>query len=127
MASVLAVDDSVSMRRMVSFALESTGHQVTAFCDGEETLRAAKETVFDVVIADINLPGMNGIELIEALKRLPEYKSVPVLILSTEGEPSKKDEGKMAGAAGWIEKPFDPDELAATVNEVLKTRVGREV
>ncbi|MFT7559276.1 MAG: two-component system chemotaxis response regulator CheY [Flavobacteriales bacterium] len=120
MAKILAVDDSASMRQMVSFTLKGAGHDVLEACDGEEALKIAQgESGIDLVISDINMPRMDGIALIKALRGLGSYKFTPILMLTTESSGDKKVEGKNAGATGWIVKPFNPDQLLATIGKVL--------
>lgn len=119
MALILAVDDSTTMRQMVSFTLIDAGHQVVEASNGEEALKAAKAKHFDLVLSDVNMPGMSGIELIRTLRAMPEYKFTPMLMLTTESQVDRKQEGKAAGATGWIVKPFNPEVLLATLNKVL--------
>ncbi len=120
MAKILAVDDSASMRQMVSFTLKSAGHDVHEAGDGQQALAAAKrQGKFDLVISDINMPNMDGITLIKELRTLPDFKFTPILMLTTESSAEKKSEGKAAGATGWIVKPFNPDQLLATIGKVL--------
>jgi len=119
MANILAVDDSSSMRQMVSFTLQGAGHSVVEASDGSEALEVAKGQQFDLVISDVNMPVMDGITLIKNLRGLAEYKFTPLLMLTTESSMDKKLEGKQAGATGWIVKPFNPEQLLATVNKVL--------
>lgn len=119
MSSILAVDDSASMRSMVSFTLRSAGHEVLEAEDGQAALDVARGRRFDLVLADVNMPRMDGISLVRNLRTLPEYKGTPILILTTESNPEKKQDGKAAGATGWLVKPFDPDQLLATVKRVL--------
>lgn len=119
MATILAVDDSNSMRQMVSFTLKQAGHNVTEAADGMEALELAKKNSFNLVISDVNMPRMDGIALIKELRLLPSYKFTPLLMLTTESGSEKKQEGKAAGATGWIVKPFNPDQLLATVKRVL--------
>ncbi len=120
MAKILAVDDSASMRQMVSFTLKGAGHDVTEASDGVEALNLAKSSSdFDLVISDINMPNMDGISLIKELRQLSNFKFTPILMLTTESGAEKKGEGKAAGATGWIVKPFNPDQLLATVGKVL--------
>ena len=120
MAKILAVDDSASMRQMVSFTLKGAGHDVTEASDGVEALNVAKtQNGFDLVISDINMPNMDGITLIKELRQLTAFKFTPILMLTTESGVEKKGEGKAAGATGWIVKPFNPDQLLATVGKVL--------
>ncbi|SMF36442.1 two-component system, chemotaxis family, response regulator CheY [Alteromonadaceae bacterium Bs31] len=120
MAKILAVDDSASMRQMVSFTLKGAGHDVCEASDGVEALKLAKaERGVDLVISDINMPNMDGISLIKELRQLPAFKFTPILMLTTESGSEKKSEGKAAGATGWIVKPFNPDQLLATIGKVL--------
>lgn len=119
MATILAVDDSNSMRQMVVFALKQAGHSVTEAADGVEALELAKKNSFNLVISDVNMPRMDGISLIKQLRTLPNYKFIPLLMLTTESGADKKQEGKAAGATGWIVKPFNPDQLLSTVKRVL--------
>ncbi len=119
MATILAVDDSNSMRQMVSFTLKQAGHEVMEAADGVEALELAKKNDFGLVISDVNMPGMDGISLIRQLRSLPGYRFTPLLMLTTEAGADKKREGKDAGATGWIVKPFNPDQLLATIGRVL--------
>ena len=120
MASILAVDDSVSMRSLVTYTLQGAGYEVTAASDGLEALSLAKGKHVDLVLTDINMPKMDGITLIRALRALPGYQSTPMLMLTTEMGTQKKQEGKAAGATGWIVKPFDPEQLLAVVKKVIR-------
>lgn len=119
MASVLAVDDSASMRQMVSFTLKGAGYDVVEAADGVEALTMAQRQSVDLVVTDVNMPNMDGITLIKELRGLPAYKFTPMLMLTTESGSEKKQQGKAAGATGWIVKPFNPDQLLATVKKVL--------
>lgn len=119
MATILAVDDSTSMRQMVSFTLKEAGHDVTEAEDGSKALNIAKTKSFDLIVSDINMPNMDGIALTQELRKLPAYKFTPILILTTESGSDKKGEGKAAGATGWIIKPFSPEQLLSTINKVL--------
>ena len=119
MAKILAVDDSASMRQMVSFTLKSAGHDVTDAADGQQALNIAKTQTFDVVLTDVNMPIMDGIALTRELRALPAYRFTPILVLTTEAGGDKKQEGRAAGATGWLVKPFNPDQLLATVKKVL--------
>jgi two-component system chemotaxis response regulator CheY len=106
---------------MVSFTLEGVGHEVTEAGDGVEALAAAKASNgFDVVVSDVNMPNMDGISLVKELRALDSFKYTPILMLTTESSGEKKGEGKAAGATGWIVKPFNPEQLIATVNRVLQ-------
>lgn len=119
MPVILAVDDSTSMRQMVSFTLKDAGYNVVEAADGHEALQAAKKSSFDLVLSDVNMPGMDGITLIKELRALSNFKFTPILMLTTEAGSDKKMQGKQAGATGWLVKPFNPDKLLATVKKVL--------
>ncbi|MDX1795223.1 MAG: response regulator [Hydrogenovibrio sp.] len=119
MSKILAVDDSKSMRQMVSMSLKSAGHDVTEAEDGAIALDLAKKDQYDLIVTDINMPNMNGIELIQALRGLPNYKFTPVLCLTTESSGDMKQKGKEAGATGWIVKPFSPEKLLSVISRVL--------
>ncbi len=119
MASILAVDDSASMRQMVAFTLKGAGYEVTEASDGVEALGIARTKTVNLVITDVNMPNMDGITLIKELRGLPSYKFTPMLMLTTESGMDKKQAGKRAGATGWIVKPFNPDQLLATVKKVM--------
>ncbi len=119
MANILAVDDSKSMRQMVSFTLQSAGHDIVEAEDGQDALEKAQQGHFDLVLADVNMPRMDGISLVKKLRELPAYKFTPVLMLTTEAGGDKKTEGRSAGATGWIVKPFNPDQLLSTIQRVL--------
>jgi two-component system chemotaxis response regulator CheY len=119
MATILAVDDSTSMRQMVSFTLKGAGYDVREACDGSEALGIAKTQQFDLVLSDVNMPVMDGIQLVTELRKLSEYKFVPILMLTTESSGDTKMAGKKAGATGWIVKPFNPDQLLNTIKKVL--------
>lgn len=119
MSKILAVDDSASMRQMVAFTLKGAGHDVTDAADGQQALNIAKTQSFDLVLTDVNMPNMDGITLTKQLRTLPNYKFTPILVLTTEAGADKKSEGRAAGATGWLVKPFNPDQLLATVKKVL--------
>lgn len=115
---ILAVDDSKTMREMVSFTLKGAGYEVIEAEDGKAALSALSGAKFDAVITDLNMPNMNGFELIQSLRSNPLYKFVPILMLTTEGDDSKKQQGKSVGATGWIVKPFNPQKLVEVVQKV---------
>jgi two-component system chemotaxis response regulator CheY len=114
----LTVDDSRTMREMVSFTLKGAGYEVVEAEDGKDALLKIVANKVDVVITDLNMPNMNGFELIRALRADGNYKFTPILMLTTEGDGSKKEEGKAAGATGWIVKPFNPEKLVEVVKKV---------
>ncbi|MFD1697264.1 response regulator [Roseibium aestuarii] len=114
----LTVDDSKTMRDMVAFTLKGAGFEVLEAEDGMHALSVLKGQTVDVVITDINMPNMDGVTLVKELRAKPEFRSTPILILTTEGGEDKKASGRAAGATGWIVKPFAPDKLLAVVNKV---------
>ena len=119
MNSILAVDDSPSMRQLVSFTLRSAGYAVVEAADGRDALVTARSQAVQLVITDVNMPNMDGITLTRELRALPSYKFTPILLLTTESAADKRQAGKSAGATGWLVKPFNPDQLLATVRKVL--------
>ncbi len=119
MTTILTVDDTATMRQMISFTLGSVGYEVMQASDGQEALKIAATRKFDLVIADVNMPNMDGIALVKSLRGLPEYKFTPILMLTTESQDAKRQEGKSAGATGWIVKPFNPEQLINIVRKVL--------
>jgi two-component system chemotaxis response regulator CheY len=116
---ILAVDDSPSMRHMVGVTLRAAGYEVVEASDGDEALAYARNNAVDLVLADVNMPRMNGITLVAHLRALPAYRLTPLLLLTTESSPQSKQQGKQAGATGWMVKPFHPDQLLATLDRVL--------
>ena len=116
---ILAVDDSASMRQMVNFTLKGAGYEVVQAVDGIEALEYARLHSVDLVLTDVNMPRMDGITLLKELRALPSYRYTPMLVLTTESSQDKKMQGKQAGATGWIVKPFNPDQLLATIARVL--------
>ena len=119
MTRILAVDDSVTIRAMVKDTLTEAGYQVETANDGREALSKSQRTQFDVVISDVNMPLMGGLELVAAMRAMPKYKFTPILMLTTEASVEKKQQGKAAGATGWLVKPFNPDTLLKTLKRVL--------
>jgi two-component system chemotaxis response regulator CheY len=115
---VMTVDDSRTMRDMVSFTLRQAGFDVTEAEDGVKALEALGKAPVDVVITDLNMPNMDGVTLIRRLRADPKLRSLPILMLTTEGDANKKAEGKSAGATGWLVKPFDPVKLVDVVKRV---------
>ncbi|MDO8271529.1 MAG: response regulator [Gammaproteobacteria bacterium] len=119
MTKILAVDDSNSLRQMVAFTLKQSGYEVVEAVNGTDGLQKARATQVDLVLTDVNMPGMDGITLVRELRSLPTYRFTPILVLTTEAGTEKKQEGRAAGATGWLVKPFSPDQLLATVKRVL--------
>jgi two-component system chemotaxis response regulator CheY len=120
MQSILAVDDSASMRQMVAFTLKGAGYNVIEAADGQEALDKARGAKVDLVLTDQNMPKMDGITLVKSLRGLPSYSGTPILILTTESSDEMKAKGKAAGATGWLVKPFDPGKLLDVIKRVIK-------
>ena len=118
--TVLAVDDSTSFRRLVSATLIQAGYRTIEAADGVEAMAVARSQTVDLVLTDYNMPNMNGIELVQALRALPGHRSTPILLLSTESDDALKASGKAAGASGWLRKPFDPPALLAALERVIR-------
>jgi len=119
MKRILSVDDSASIRQMVGFTLRNAGYEVAEAVDGRDGLAKAGGSKFDLVITDLNMPNMDGLQLIEALRKQPGYTFVPILMLTTESQAEKKDAGRKAGATGWIVKPFSADQLIAVAKKLI--------
>ena len=117
--TILAVDDSASIRQMVSFTLKSAGYEITEAVDGQDGLNKAKSKSFNLILTDQNMPNMDGLSLIKNLRAMPAYKTVPILMLTTEAGDTMKAQGKAAGATGWLVKPFDPAKLVEVVKKVI--------
>jgi len=120
MKKILAVDDSASIRQMVSFTLKSAGYDVIDAVDGKDGLAKAGKDKFDMIITDLNMPNLDGIQLIAEVRKLPGYSFIPILMLTTESQAEKKDAGRKAGATGWIVKPFNAEQLTNTIRKLVK-------
>jgi len=119
MAKILVVDDSSSLRQMVAFTLRGVGHDVIEACDGAQALSFAETEPFDLVVSDLNMPVMDGVELTRSLRSKSDFEYTPIIMLTTETSTDLRREAKDAGATGWLVKPFNPDKLMATVQRVL--------
>jgi two-component system chemotaxis response regulator CheY len=120
MKKILAVDDSASVRQMVAFTLQGAGFEVVDAVDGKDGLAKAGVDKFDMIITDLNMPNLDGIEMITEIRKLPGCSFIPILMLTTESQAEKKDAGKKAGATGWIVKPFNADQLIAVIRRLVK-------
>ncbi|HUW76162.1 MAG TPA: response regulator [Gallionella sp.] len=117
--TILVVDDSASLRQVVSIALKGAGYDVIEACDGQDALSKLKGQKVNLVISDVNMPNMDGITFVKEMKKLPEFKFTPVIMLTTEGQESKKQEGQAAGAKAWVVKPFQPAQMLAAVGKLV--------
>jgi two-component system chemotaxis response regulator CheY len=120
MKRILTVDDSSSVRQMVVVTLRKAGYEVAEAVDGKDGLAKASGSKFDLIVTDLNMPNMDGIEMMAAIRKLPAYSFTPMLMLTTESQTEKKDAGRKAGATGWIVKPFNADQLLATIQKLVK-------
>lgn len=117
--TVLAIDDSASIRQMVSFTLKSSGYSVIEAVDGVDGLDKARNKTVNLVLTDQNMPRMDGLTLIKSLRSMPQYAKTPILMLTTESSDAMKAQGRAAGATGWLVKPFDPQKLIEVVRKVI--------
>lgn len=115
---VLTVDDSKTIREMVSFTLKNAGYSILEAEDGVQGVNVANKNDVSLIITDLNMPNMNGFEMIKSLRSSAKYSRTPILMLTTEGDVNKKEQGKAAGATGWIVKPFKPEKLVEVVKKV---------
>ena len=120
MPLILAVDDSPSMRKMVSFTLTGAGYQVVEAVDGVDAYEKALAQSFDLVLTDQNMPRLDGLGMTRKLRDHPQFKTVPILMLTTESSDLMKQAGRAAGATGWLVKPFDPARLLEVIKKVIK-------
>lgn len=119
MSRIMVIDDSNSMRGLIKQALLSAGHEVIEAVDGEDALVRVNGQSIDLFLCDVNMPKLDGLSLVKRLRTLPPFKFSPILMLTTEIDPEKKKIAKDAGATGWLVKPFQPDQLLATIRKVL--------
>lgn len=117
--TILVVDDSASLRQVVSIALKGAGYDVIEGCDGKDALAKLGGQKIHLVISDVNMPNMDGITFVKEFKKLPEYKFTPVIMLTTESQEGKKQEGQAAGAKAWVVKPFQPAQMLAAVSKLI--------
>jgi two-component system chemotaxis response regulator CheY len=117
---VMTVDDSKTMREMVAFTLKQAGFTVKTAEDGQDALKVLGDEKVDCIVTDLNMPVMDGLQLIRELRQHAVHKATPILMLTTESDEGKKQEGRDAGATGWLVKPFNPDKLINTINKVTQ-------
>jgi len=118
--TIMTVDDSASVRQMVKFTLQNEGYNVHEAVDGQDAYNKIKQLdKLDLLVTDLNMPNMDGIELIREVRKLDSFRFMPILMLTSESQEGKKQEGKQAGASGWIVKPFKPEQLVAVIRRVL--------
>ena len=116
--TIMVVDDSLSIRQVVSIALKGAGYDVIEACDGKDALSKMTGQKIHLIVSDVNMPNLDGIGLVKEVKQHPQYKFTPIMMLTTESGDAKKQEGKAAGAKGWLVKPFQPPALLAAVSKL---------
>jgi len=118
--TILTVDDAATMRKLIVFTLKGAGYEVLEAADGVAGLQVLSTRAADLIITDINMPQMGGIELTRNVRQMPQHRTTPILVITTESEPDVKARAKAVGATGWIVKPFQPAQLVDIVKRVLK-------
>jgi two-component system, chemotaxis family, chemotaxis protein CheY len=118
--TILIVDDSPSVRDLITFTLETASFKVLCGTDGKDALKHFNGASIDLVITDLHMPKIDGISLIKEIRSMPQYQFVPILVLTTESQASKKQSAKEAGATGWIIKPFEQEKLLNVVSKVIR-------
>ena len=116
--TIMTIDDSPTIRQMVKFTLKTVGYEIVEAVDGPSALAKLSVQKIDLFLSDINMPGMNGLELIRKIRAMPAFKFTPIILLTTESDQAKKQEGKAAGATGWVVKPFTQEQLIAVIKRV---------
>jgi two-component system chemotaxis response regulator CheY len=117
--TILVVDDSASLRQVVSIALTGAGYTVKEACDGKDALQKLDGQKIHLIISDVNMPNMDGITMVREIKKHPNYKFTPIIMLTTESQDSKKAEGQAAGAKAWVVKPFKPEQMLDAVSRLI--------
>ena len=117
--TIMIVDDSASLRQVVAIALKGGGYDVLEACDGRDALAKMTGQKINLIISDVNMPNMDGITFVKQVKQLPNYKFTPIIMLTTESQEGKKQEGQAAGAKAWVDKPFQPEQMLSAVSKLV--------
>ncbi|NVZ09152.1 response regulator [Allochromatium humboldtianum] len=117
--TIMVVDDSASFRSVVGIALKGAGYDVIEACDGRDALAKLNGAKIHLIVSDVNMPNMDGITLVGEVKKLPNYRFTPILMLTTESQPEKKEAARAAGAKAWLVKPFQPPMLLDAVSKLI--------
>ncbi len=117
--TVMVIDDSASIRQVVNLTLKKAGYEVVEACDGKDALGKLTGQKINLMVCDVNMPNMDGISFLKSLKETPSYKFTPVIMLTTESQETKKQEGKAAGARAWVVKPFKPEHMLEAVSKLI--------
>lgn len=120
MKTIMTVDDSASLRQMICVVLRGGGYQVVEAVDGEDGMSKLANREVDLVLTDVNMPKMDGLEFTRRLRAIPQYRFTPIVLLTTESHIDRKQQGKAVGATAWIVKPFEPNQLLAVVKKVMR-------
>lgn len=116
---ILVIDDSASLRQVVSIALSGAGYEVIEAADGQQALERLDRNRVHLAICDVNMPVMDGITFVKEVKKRPNYRFLPIIMLTTESRESRKQEGQMAGAKAWVVKPFRPEQILNAVSKLI--------
>jgi two-component system chemotaxis response regulator CheY len=117
--TVMVVDDSASLRQVVGIALKGAGYDVLEGCDGQDALNKLTGQKVHLIISDVNMPNMDGISFVKAVKQMPNYKFTPIIMLTTESQEATKQHGQAAGAKAWVVKPFKPEQMLDAVSKLI--------
>lgn len=117
--TIMVVDDSASLRQVVAIALKGAGYDILEAADGKDALGKLTGQKIHLIVSDVNMPNMDGITMVKQIKQMPAYKFTPVIMLTTESQESKMNEGKAAGVKAWMVKPFKPDQMLAAVSKLV--------
>jgi two-component system chemotaxis response regulator CheY len=117
--TIMIVDDSASLRQVVHIALQGAGYDIVEGCDGKDALSKLTGQKIHLIISDVNMPNMDGITFVKEVKKLPNYKFTPIIMLTTESQEAKKQEGQAAGAKAWVVKPFKPEQMLMAVSKLI--------
>jgi len=117
--TIMVIDDSASIRQVVNLTLKKAGYDIIEACDGKDALGKLAGQKINLMVCDVNMPNMDGITFLKSLKEQPAYKFTPVIMLTTEAQESKKQEGKAAGARAWVVKPFKPEQMLEAVSKLI--------
>ncbi|MFZ2404970.1 MAG: response regulator [Methylobacter sp.] len=118
--TILFVEDSASVRQVMNSTLTREGYDVILACDGQDALNKLDGTKIHLIISDVNMPNMDGLTFVKSAKQMPAYKFTPIIMLTTETQEEKMNEGKAAGVKAWIVKPFQPPQLLAAVSQLIQ-------
>ena len=118
MKRVITVDDSMTVRQVLNMTLSEAGYEVVEAVDGEDALGKFENNTFDVMVTDLNMPRLDGVDLIKQVRSLPGNRFVPIIMLTNETDPEMKQAGKSAGASGWVTKPFKPESLLSVIRMI---------